>query len=469
VSELIRAPHSEEAEQSLLGGLMLDRNAWVEVGDVLTPAMFFRPDHQLIYAAIAALADANEVTDQVTVADKLGERLKEAGGLAYLGTLTRDTPGASNVRAYAEIVKERASRRHMIEAGRELVALGTIGFEREELDKAQQLVLDITTEKIDQGFRAVGEQFSAHVDELTARGERKTRLVGPSTGFSAIDQYTQGLEPGTLMLIGAQPSVGKTALACCMLENLSNQAELASAMFSLEMPRVQLLDRFIASECRIPLTDIRSGQLSDEHWVRIAHASRRIQTAAVYIDDTSSITIGEIRARARRLKHKLAREGKKLVAVVVDYLQLVIGIGHNPNERVGSVSSGLKRLAKELDLCVVALSQLSRAVSNRDEKRPTLSDLRDSGSLEQDADVVILLWRAEGINQGVRPGEVAKNRNGATGNFALAFEPKFTRFETIDMNRELDWNREQEEARNPKKKARAQSPEERLDRRAGND
>lgn len=470
MSELLKPPHSVEAEQSVLGGLMLDRAAWVDVGDVLTAPMFYRPDHRLIYSAIATLADANEACDPVTVSDKLGEQLKDAGGMAYLGTLTRDTPGSANVRAYAEIVKERAGRRHMIESGRELVALGMIGFEREELDRAQQLVLDITTEKIDQGFKAVGEGFSDHLDILTVRGERKTRLVGPSTGFPVIDQYTQGLEPGTLVLIGAQASVGKTALVCGILENLSMQPDMASAIFSLEMPRGQLVDRLIASECRVPLTDIRSGQLSDEHWRRIAESSRRIQLAALYIDDTASVTIGEIRARARRLKHKLAREGKKLVAIAVDYLQLVVGVGNNQNEKVGSVSSGLKKLAKELDLCVLALSQLSREVAKRDSAEPELPDLRDSGSLEQDADIVIFLWRNSGPMEGIRPGKVAKNRNGATGPFALAFEKTITRFETIDLQREMDWNQQQQEARTPKKKPRAQSPEEGgADKRAGND
>lgn len=456
-------PHSVEAEQAVLGGLMLDRVAWVEVGDIITSQAFYRPDHQLIFDAIAALADADKACDLVTVAEELTSRdmLKEAGGMAYLGTLTRDTPGAANIRAYANIVLERANRRHLILCGRELVALGQLGFEREELDLAQQQVLDLTTERVDHGFKPITELFAAQLDEISSRADRRSHLVGPSCGFSAIDKYSLGLEPGTLMLVAARPSVGKTALVSAMLEHVAIEGKLAAAMFSLEMSTDQLTSRFVASNCRIPLTAVRNGQLTDPQWVETTRVMKLIHGAPLYIDDEAGLTIGELRARARRLKHRLAREGRPLVAIAVDYVQLLNAPGLNANERTGNVSKGLKALAKELGLCVIALSQLTRESEKREDKRPLLSDLRDSGSLEQDADLVIFLWRKEGPENGVRPGDCAKNRNGPTGPFALSFVPEYTRFESLDSQRELDWwdqEREQKQAKF-KKPPRAVSPD----------
>jgi replicative DNA helicase len=465
---VLEPPHSVEAEQSLLGGLMLDRTAVLEVGDLLLPEHFFRPDHQLIFEAILALSDMNQPCDPVTVSDRLQKinRLQEVGGLAYLGGLTRDTPGAGNARAYAEIVKERATRRQLILYGRELMALGQLGFEREELDHAQQSVLDITTEKVSQGFKAVHELWANYSDVVDARGARGTHLVGPSTGFSELDRFTLGLEPGTLWLVAARPSVGKTSLVCGMLERVA-LAGGAAGMFSLEMPKEQLFDRMTASLGLIDLRDVRSGQMTDDQWTRMTGVAKKLHGIPLYIDDTAGISIGEIRARARRLKHRLAQEGKKLVCIAVDYLQLVKGTGMNPNERVSSVSQGLKNLAKELGIAVLALSQLSRDVEKREDKKPVMSDLRDSGSLEQDADIILFLWRKDGIDQGVRPGNIAKNRNGETGDLVLGFEAKYTRFDSLDAQSSMSFWKGEEDARKPRKGKYVSPEDSAADRRAG--
>nr|PZN79559.1 MAG: replicative DNA helicase [Pseudomonadota bacterium] len=432
-------PHSVEAEQAVLGGLMLDASAWDNVADVLRAEDFYRPDHRLIFNAIGALAQEGKPVDVVTVSEQL-ERTREleaAGGLAYLGALARDTPTAANVRAYAEIVRERSLMRQLISIGSEIASsvFNNEGLTARELvDRAEQRVFEIA----EAGFRgrdgaiAVRSLLPQIIDQIDEWHTNPDKMRGLPTGFTDFDRITGGLRPGDLIVVAGRPSMGKTTLAVNMAEYAAIHPEIRAsvAIFSMEMPAEQVITRMLSSIGGVPLQNLRSGRISDEDWVRITSATSQLSEAKIFVDETPGLSPTELRARARRIKREHG-----LDLVVVDYLQLMQVPGNKENRatEISEISRGLKALAKELAVPVIALSQLNRSVEQRQEKKPVMSDLRESGAIEQDADMILLIYREEVYDKnttkkGIAEIDLAKHRNGEIGTFLLTFQGQFTRF-----------------------------------------
>ncbi len=432
-------PHSIEAEQAVLGGLLLDTNAWDQVADAINEQDFYRPDHRLIFEAIGALAGAGKPCDVVTVSEQLERtgKLEEVGGLAYLSSLARDTPTAANVRAYADIVRERSLLRQLIRAGTDIASavFNNDGeTARELVDRAEQKVFEIA----EQGFRgrqgvvAVRSLLPQIIDQIDEWHANPDKLRGLPTGFTDFDKITGGLRPGDLVIVAGRPSMGKTTLAVNMAEYAAvHQGTKASvAIFSMEMPSEQVITRMLSSLGGVPLGSLRSGRISDDDWVRITSATSQLSEAKIFVDETPALTPTELRARARRVKREHG-----LDLVLVDYLQLmtVPGTKENRATEIGEISRGLKVLAKELAVPVIALSQLNRAVEQREHKKPVMSDLRESGAIEQDADMILLIYREEVYDKnttkkGIAEIELVKHRNGEIGTFLLTFQGQYTRF-----------------------------------------
>jgi replicative DNA helicase len=435
-------PHSIEAEQAVLGGLLLDPAAWDNVADVVIPEDFYRPDHRLIFQAIGALAGNAKPCDVVTVVGELERRseLDQAGGLAYLGSLARDTPTAANVRAYADIVRERSLLRQLIHAGTEIASavFNNDGeTARELVDKAEQRVFEIA----EMGFRgrqgatAVRALLPAVIDQIDDAYANPDKLRGLPTGFTEFDKMTGGLRPGDLVIVAGRPSMGKTTLAVNMAEyaalhHQQTRASVSVAIFSMEMPSEQVITRMLSSIGGVPLHNLRSGRISDDDWVRITSATSQLSEAKIFIDETPALSPTELRARARRVKREHG-----LDLIVVDYLQLMQVPGNKENRatEIAEISRGLKILAKELTCPVIALSQLNRGVEQRENKKPVMSDLRESGSIEQDADMILLIYREEVYDRnttkkGIAEIDLVKHRNGEIGTFVLTFQGQFTRF-----------------------------------------
>jgi replicative DNA helicase len=431
-------PHSIEAEQAVLGGLMLDKNAWDNVGDVVRADQFYRPDHQLIFSSIATLAQDGKPCDVVTVSTQLESlgKLDEAGGLAYLATLSRDTPTAANARAYAEIVRERALLRDLIASGNDIAASVFVNegqTARELVERAEQRIFQIAEGSArGKGYVLARDELPKLIDQIDEWQRNPDGLRGLGTGFIDFDRITGGLRPGDLIIVAGRPSMGKTTFAMNIAENaaLDLKRHAAVAVFSMEMPSDQLLMRMLASIGQVPLGAIRSGKLNDEHWNRMVGASGQLRDAKMFIDETPALTPTELRARARRIKREHG-----LDLVVVDYLQLmqVPGTQDNRATEIAEISRGLKALAKELAVPVIALSQLNRGVEQRENKRPVMSDLRESGGIEQDADIILMLYRDEVYNpqspaKGVAEIIITKHRNGEIGTFQLTFKGELTKF-----------------------------------------
>jgi replicative DNA helicase len=431
-------PNSVEAEQSLLGGLMLDNLAWDKVADLIVSADFYRKDHRLIFSGIAELAESSNPCDVVTVSEFLDNRdeLAAAGGLEYLAMLSNETPGAANVRAYAKILRERSTLRSLINAGNQISgnAYTTEGRTATELvDEAERLVFDIA-EKGSRGrvgFRALKNILPDAVDRIDLLHQSGDDITGIPTGYSEFDKLTAGLQAGDLIVVAGRPSMGKTTLALNIAENAAIGAGVPTAIFSMEMPSQQLAFRMISSLGRVDQTHLRTGKFPDEDWSRINTAVQLMSDAPMFIDDSASLSPTEIRARARRLKRE-----HDLGLIIVDYLQLmqVHGSTENRATEISEISRSLKALAKELELPIIAVSQLNRSVEQRTDKRPIMSDLRESGAIEQDADLIIFIYREEVYNQetprkGVADISIAKQRNGPIGNFPLTFVGRFTKFE----------------------------------------
>jgi replicative DNA helicase len=431
-------PHSIEAEQSLLGGLMLDHQAWEKVADVVSGTDFYRKDHRLIFAAIAVLADDSNPCDVVTVSEFLDNRgeLESAGGLEYLATLANETPGAANARAYASIVRERSTLRSLIHAGNEISgsAFSTDGRKATEIvDEAERLVFEIAESgaRGKSGFKALKQILPEAVDRIDMLHQSDGDITGISTGYHEFDKMTAGLQPGELVIIAGRPSMGKTTLAINIAENAAIGSQVPTAIFSMEMPSQQLAFRMISSLGRVDQTHLRTGNFPDEDWSRINTAVQLMSEAPIYIDDTPSLSPTEIRARSRRLQREHG-----LGLIVIDYLQLmqVHGSTENRATEISEISRNLKSLAKELSVPVIALSQLNRSVEQRTDKRPVMSDLRESGAIEQDADVILFIYREEVYNQdtprkGIADIAIAKQRNGPIGDFPLTFVGRYTKFE----------------------------------------
>jgi len=431
-------PNSTEAEQSLLGGLMLDTSAWDKIADLIVAEDFYRKDHRIIFAGIAALADEGQPCDVVTLSEYLDSRaeLAAAGGLEYLATLANETPGAANVRAYAKILREKAVFRSLIAAGNEIsgLAFSTEGRPASELvDEAERLVFEIAEKgaRGRVGFKPLKQILPAAVDRIDLLHQSGGDVTGIPTGYTDFDKLTAGLQAGDLIVVAGRPSMGKTTLAVNIAENAAIGAKVPTAIFSMEMPSEQLAIRMISSLGRVDQTHLRTGRFPDEDWSRINTAVQLMSDAPIFIDDSPALSPTEVRARARRLKREHG-----LGLIVVDYLQLMQVHGNKENRatEISEISRSLKALAKELSLPIIALSQLNRSVEQRTDKRPVMSDLRESGAIEQDADLIVFIYREEVYNQdtprkGIADITIAKQRNGPIGDFPLTFVGRYTKFE----------------------------------------
>ena len=433
-------PNSVEAEQSLLGGLMLDNQAYDKVADVVVAGDFYRKDHQLIFAAIAALAQDGQPCDVVTVSEFLDARgeLDAAGSLEYIATLANETPGAANAKAYANIVRERSIMRSLINVGNEIAgsAFTSDGRSASDLvDDAERRVFEIAEKgaRGRAGFKALRDILPETVDRIDLLHQSDGDITGISTGYHEFDKMTAGLQGGDLIIVAGRPSMGKTTLAVNIAENAAIGGKVPTAIFSMEMPSQQLAFRMISSLGRVDQTYLRTGRFPDEDWSRINTAVQLMSEAPVFIDDTPGLSPTEIRARSRRLQREHG-----LGLIVVDYLQLMQVPGNTENRatEISEISRSLKALAKELNLPVIALSQLNRGVEQRTDKRPVMSDLRESGAIEQDADLIIFIYRDEVYNQdtprkGIADISIAKQRNGPIGEFPLTFVGRYTKFENF--------------------------------------
>ncbi len=433
-------PHSIEAEQSVLGGLMLDNAAWDRIADKLNEADFYRRDHRLIFAAVSALADQSRPFDVVTLSEWLAGRnqLDEAGGLGYLGELAHNTPSAANIQAYADIVRERSVVRQLIGAGTAITESGfnTDGRSVSELlDDAERRVFEISDSGAHRagGFAPVREVLVDVMDRIEKLFESESAITGLSTGFNDLDEKTSGLQSSDLIIVAGRPSMGKTSFAMNICETAAIKGRQCVAVFSMEMPAEQLTMRMLSSLGRIDQQKVRSGRLADEDWPRLTSALTMLNDTEIFIDDTPALNPSELRARCRRLKRE-----KDLGLVIVDYLQLmqVPGTRENRTNEISEISRSLKALAKELDVPVIALSQLNRSLEQRQDKRPQMSDLRESGAIEQDADVILFVYRDEVYHEdskdkGKAEIIIGKQRNGPIGRVWLTFLNQYTRFENF--------------------------------------
>jgi replicative DNA helicase len=445
VARLRVPPHSLEAEQSVLGGLLLDNLAWDRAADLLTEGDFYRHEHRLIFGAIAALVALSRPADVITVHEQLQSHGKadDVGGLAYLNDLAQSVPSAANLRRYAEIVRERAILRKLISASDEIA---TQAFNPQGrtvatiLDEAEGKILKIGEEgaRQRQGFQPINQLVVSLIDRVTELYENGAEdVTGVRTGFFDLDRNTAGLQKGDLLVLAARPSMGKTAFALNIAENVAVHEGLPVLVFSMEMGASQLALRLVGSLGRIDQTHLRTGKLGDDEWGRLAEAVDKLKQVQIFIDETPALTVAELRARARRMARQF---GGTLGLIVIDYLQLMSGSSSGDENRateLGEISRGLKGLAKELQCPVIALSQLNRSVETRTDKRPLMSDLRESGAIEQDADVIMFIYRDDYYNKdnskepGVTEIIIAKQRNGPVGTVKLAFLKPMTRFENL--------------------------------------
>ncbi|HHH36025.1 MAG TPA: replicative DNA helicase [Gammaproteobacteria bacterium] len=439
VEQLRVPPHSLQAEQSVIGGLMLDNSTWDQVADRVSAEDFYRREHQLIFSVIATLADEQKPFDVVTLAEELErrEQLEDVGGLPYLAALAEDTPSAANIRAYADIVREHSVTRQLIRVGTEIAESGFRPEGRKVaqlLDEAENKVFQIAEQrhKEGEGFQSIKSLLGKTVDRIDELYGNDDPITGLSTGFDDFDKMTSGLQPADLIIVAGRPSMGKTTFAMNMAENVAIKSGLPVAVFSMEMPGEALTMRMISSLGRIDGHRIRTGQLEDDEWPRLTSTVNILSQAQLFIDDTAALSPTDLRARARRLM----REQGQLGLIVIDYLQLmqVPGGGENRTNEISIISRSLKALAKELNVPVIALSQLNRSLEQRPNKRPIMSDLRESGAIEQDADLVVFIYRDEVYNpesehKGMAEIIIGKQRNGPIGTVNLTFLGQFTKFE----------------------------------------
>ena len=438
IEDLKIPPHSIEAEQSVLGGLMLDNQTWDQVADVVIESDFYRFDHRLIFRAIAELADKNQPLDIITIKETLNsmEELDNAGGLAYLGELAKNTPSAANIRAYATIVREKSILRQLISIGSDIAEKGFNSGERSStdiLDEVEQQIFSIADQgNRNTGFQNIKDLLASTMETIDELSKSDAKITGAETGYTDLDDKTSGLQPGDLIIVAGRPSMGKTTFSMNLAEFIAINDSKPVAIFSMEMPAEQLILRMFASLGRVPLNDIRTGRISEQDWPRISNAVKTFSNTKLFIDDGAAQSPVEIRAKARRL----AREHGDLGLIVIDYLQLMTSGGKSDNRanEVSEISRALKALAKELNVPVIALSQLNRSLEQRPNKRPIMSDLRESGAIEQDADVIMFIYRDEVYNEdtpdkGIAEVIIGKQRNGAIGKVRLTFTGKFTRFD----------------------------------------
>lgn len=440
VSQLKVPPHSIEAEQAVLGGLMLDNSAWEKIADRVSDEDFYRHDHRLIFRAIRSQEEKDVPNDAVTLSQHLQsiDELEQAGGLAYLGRLAKDTPTAANIKAYADIVREKSILRQLAAVGTEIAdsAYNQEGRDsRELLDDAEKNVYKIAEQgaRNQKGFVGMPALLKNTVDQIDHLYQNEGAITGVATGFDQFDEMTSGLHAGELVIVAGRPSMGKTTFAMNLAENAAIGGGKSVGVFSMEMPGESLSMRMISSLGRIDQHNLRTGQIKDDDWARITSTVSMLSQAKVYVDDTAALSPTDLRARARRLKREHG-----LDLIVIDYLQLMQGSSKSASENrtaeVSEISRSLKALAKELEIPVIALSQLNRSLEQRPNKRPIMSDLRESGAIEQDADLIVFIYRDEVYNEeseqkGTAEIIIAKQRNGPIGTCRLTFIGKYTRFE----------------------------------------
>ena len=438
-------PHSVEAEQSLLGGLLLDNQAWDKIADLVKQHDFYRDDHRRIFRHIGKLVEAGKPADVVTVTESIegSEDKDKTGGVAYLGSLAQNTPSALNIRRYAELVRERAVQRNLARVATDIAetALNPSGKDVGQLlDEAETRILEVgeSGARTTKGFEAIQPvlgRVMERIDEPYHR-DNPSDVTGVPTGFIDLDERTAGLQAGDLVIIAGRPSMGKTAFALNIAEHVAVDNGLPVAVFSMEMGGTQLAMRMLGSISRVDQHKMRTGRLNDEEWQKLSSAMGKLHEAPIHIDETAALNAMELRSRARRLR----RQCGKLGLIVIDYLQLMSSTGGQTENRateISEISRGLKALAKELECPVVALSQLNRALEQRQDKRPMMSDLRESGAIEQDADVILFIYRDEVYypdkqeSKGRAEVIIGKQRNGPIGKIDLAFLGQYTRFENL--------------------------------------
>lgn len=430
-------PQDNAAEQSVLGSMLLSKDAIADVVDVIKGVDYYRPAHEVIHDAVIDLYGRGEPADPITVAAELTKRgeLQRIGGAPYLHTLSANVPIAANAGYYAEIVRDKAILRRLVEAGTRIASLGYAGEGDidDVVDNAQAEVYKVTDRRASVDYAPLSDIMSGVLDEIEAIGNREAGLYGVPTGFADLDDLTNGLHSGQMIIVAARPAMGKSTLALDFCRAASIHNNLTSVFFSLEMTRSEIMMRLLSAEAKVPLNHIRNGTMRDDDWEKLARKMGQVSGAPMFIDDSPNMTMMEIRAKARRLKQR-----HDLKLIVIDYMQLMSS-GKKVESRqleVSEFSRNIKLLAKELECPIIALSQLNRGPEQRGDKRPMMSDLRESGSLEQDADMVILLHRDDVYEkESTRPGEadliVAKHRNGPTRDLTVAFQGHYSRF--VDM------------------------------------
>ncbi|MBK6654731.1 replicative DNA helicase [Zoogloea sp.] len=441
MSALRLPPHSVEAEQSLLGGLLIDNTVWERVGDVVNEADFYRDDHRRIFRQIARLIELGKPADVVTVYEALEKNgeAEHVGGLAYLGEIANSTPSAANVRRYGEIIRERAILRKLVSVGDQIAASALTPSGKDAktlLDEAEAKVFEIAEAgaRTVSGFVPIQPILGQVVDRIQELYDRDSPagITGVPTGLTDLDEKTSGLQPSDMIVLAARPGMGKTSLAFNIAENVAVEAGLSVAVFSMEMPGTQLATRFLSSVGRIDQHKIRTGKLTDEEWQRLTYALGKLHEAPIFIDETPGLNPTDLRARCRRLHRQCGRLG----LIVIDYLQLMTSLKESDNRsaELSEISRSVKSLAKELHVPIIALSQLNRSLEQRPNKRPVASDLRESGAIEQDADIIMFIYRDEIYNpdspdKGMAELIISKHRNGSTGTIRMTFLGEFTRFE----------------------------------------
>lgn len=435
-------PHNIDAEQSVLGAMLLDKEAIINAAEIIGSEDFYKEAHKEIFGAMLELYNRDEPVDLVTLSEELNQRqtLEAIGGITYLTSLSSAVPTTTNVKYYAKIVEEKAILRRLIKTSSEILEKG---YQAEEevnniLDLAEKSIFDISQKRSQEGFSPIKEVLLESFNKIEELYQSKGGITGLTTGFVDIDRKTSGLQKSDLILVAARPSMGKTAFSLNVAQNAAIKGDASVAIFSLEMSKEQLVQRMLSAESHIEIQKIRTGTLNEDEWPRLAKAMGPLAQAKVFIDDTPGISVMEMKAKCRRLKMEHG-----LDMVLIDYLQLMSGDGRTESrqQEISNISRALKGLAREMDCPVVALSQLSRAPEMRADHRPILSDLRESGAIEQDADIVMFLYRDEYYHPDSEKrniGEViiAKQRNGSTGTVELAWLGQFTKFANLDKFRE---------------------------------
>lgn len=435
-------PHSIEAEECVLGAILLDNEAAHTALEKLQADDFYRGAHRAVFAAIASLTEQREPVDVITLSQKLRAQgtLEEAGGVEYLSRLSSVVPSAANVGFYAKVVKEMSLRRKVIHEASEII---NDAFQEQEnveafLDTTEQRILGVADYRVTKSFFRVGEIVQDSISLIEKLYDKKELVTGAHTGFDNLDKMTAGFQPSDLIILAARPSMGKTALSLGICQTVGIHHTGNVAFFSLEMSKEQLVLRMLCSEARVDNSKVRTGDLGERDFPKLVNAASLINEAPIFIDDTPSLTINELRAKCRRLHRE-----NPLALVCIDYLQLMRSpaYSHSREQEISDISRSLKALAKELRVPVVALSQLNRSVESRTDKRPVMSDLRESGAIEQDADVIMFIYRdqvynPETVDKGVAEIIIAKQRNGPTGTARVAFSPEFTRFDNLEERME---------------------------------